>query len=184
MLVRIGNEKSSLNAGVFHPREYHFLNFETTNVDITICKAASSEVQVRYSSDGSEFGALTQRQECCLQILSFSDFLLVRDLKVPPKFRCTFRCSHLAVFIVVLLCVPLGQEQLEDHSVPLSIYKSLQLLRNFRQFFGAACCFAGAARASVSTASGSEGSSSGFPESAANDVSGACRAQTYGTWPE
>lgn len=47
VLVRLGNEKSSLNAGVFHPREYHFLNFETTNVDITICKAASSEVQVR-----------------------------------------------------------------------------------------------------------------------------------------
>ena len=45
--MRLGNEKSSLNAGVFHPREYHFLNFETTNVDITICKAASSEVQVR-----------------------------------------------------------------------------------------------------------------------------------------
>jgi hypothetical protein len=51
-----------------------FLGFPSICVDIKICKAASWEVQ-----------------EASLQILSFGDFLLVRDLK---SSSCSFYVFH------------------------------------------------------------------------------------------
>jgi len=74
--IKDKSEKSSLNAGLFATKKSDFLGFETINVEITICKAASTEVQ-----------------ETVLQILSFGEFLLVRDLK---SSSCSFYVFHLS----------------------------------------------------------------------------------------
>ncbi len=77
VLVRVGPEKYSLNAGLFPlSRSDSFLGFETIQVNIHICKAASAD-----------------QLESILQILSFGDFILVRDLK---SSSCSFYVFHIA----------------------------------------------------------------------------------------